>query len=85
MSLRVGCLGGNSNALEFYDVVEICSQNPPARRKPFTPVKWKWAESNRRPNWIVALAGNGNDWVRTSDLTIISRVLYQLSYISGVP
>ena len=36
-SLRVGCLGGNSNALETYDVVEIYSQNPPARRKPFTP------------------------------------------------
>jgi hypothetical protein len=22
-------------------------------------VKWSWAESNRRPNWIVALSGNG--------------------------
>ena len=36
-SLRVGCLGGNSNALETYDVVEIYSQNPPARRKPLCP------------------------------------------------
>lgn len=27
-SLRAGCLGGNSNALETYDVVEIYSQNP---------------------------------------------------------
>lgn len=32
-------------------------QNPLARRKPFSPRKWNWAELNRRPNEIVARKG----------------------------
>ena len=56
-SSRVSGSGGHGHALETYDFVEIYSQNPPARRKPFTPLKWKWAESNRRPDWIVAREG----------------------------
>ena len=53
ISSRVGRSGGDGNALETYDVVEICSQNPPARRKPLCPMKWSIRESNPCPNRIV--------------------------------
>lgn len=39
--------------------------------------KWKRAESNRRPDRIVALAGDGLYWVRTSDPHRVKVVLYR--------
>ncbi len=41
MSSRIECLDGNSNALEFANVVEIYSQTLCPVDNQFTPVKWR--------------------------------------------
>ncbi len=57
ISSRIGRSGGDSNALETYDVVGVYYANPPARRKPFTPVISRWDLNPRHalPRSVLAL------------------------------